>query len=181
MLDLIFKKDESTPQNLKSSDRFIPLPQINKNIQNVHPEPKKIEVEPITEQEIAHDRLLTVLYWIWDAFDRALMNMFLIGPTAEQVKEQSNLHGNKIYCGIRKLEWRSGGRRIFDAFAGEPLKETETKAVYHNSGVDVEVYFFDDDICINTTDQVLYRNENFRLPSPYARFIEKFGEVWKLP
>lgn len=141
--------------------------------------PQKVEVHNPDEPSLPHDKLLTVLYWIWDAFDRALMNMFLIGPTHDQVKAQKDLSGRHIYCGIRKLEWRSGGRRIFDVFAGAPDEETNEKAVYKNSDVTVEVYFFDDDICISTTDQVLYRNENFRMPSPYSRFIEVFGEVWK--
>lgn len=151
---------------------------------------EKIEapiIEPLKKEPVAPavvnqpvDKLLTVLYWVWDSADRSGMKVFYIGSTARAIKENKDLEGDRILCGIRKLEWNSGGRRIFDVCMGKPVDEDNERAKYNNSGVDVYLYFFDEEPEITTLDTVYYRYENFWIPTPLDGFERKHEHLWKL-
>jgi len=116
---------------------------------------------------------------VWDSADRALIKVFVVGKTAQAVKNNMDLSGDRITCGIRNLEWRSSGRRIFDTCMGAPINEDNVRAIYSNSGIDVYIYFFDDESEITTLDTVYYRYENFWVPTPLDTFEQKHGDLWK--
>lgn len=81
------------------------------------------------------------------------------------------LEGDGLYIGVRKLEWNSGAKGIFDAFVGEPEEKTEKYHKYMHGSIPVYIYLFDDSDCVRSTDQVLYENEYFKLPNTYQDFI----------
>lgn len=137
-----------------------------------------------------HDKLVSALYWIYDAFDRANMGYFFVYSTAESILQQKDLEGDGIHVGVRFNEWTSGSKPIFDAFAGEPVVKSNIKAetlknimndiyIYDHEGIPVFLYVFNDHPCIIDTNQIQYRNEFVRLPNPYSQFMDTFGATWK--
>jgi len=119
-------------------------------------------------------QLLNALYWIWDVFDRCNVPFFLVNQTAKDVIAQRDLTGNKIEVGIKQTEWISGGRRLLDAFA-TPLSETEDSATYQFEGIPVILHVYKPSECIEQTDMVRYRYEQFKVPNPYSKFVEIYG------
>ena len=125
----------------------------------------------------SHDELIKSLYWIWDAFDRAMMGMFLVYGTAESVINHMLLDGEGVHVGVRNAEYYSGSKPILIAFTGEPEKK-EGFDIFKCplSEAPVFVHYFDEAECIKSTDSVQYQNEYFKLPNPYSKFIE----LWPL-
>ena len=122
----------------------------------------------------AHDQLLQALYWAFDFMDRAMINFYLVGSTAESVKNQKDLFGDKINIAVRKNEWASGAKNIADAFA-VPLKEAPTKVEYEYQGVPIILHVLEDNEMLTSADSILYASEVFRLPNPYDKFVEEFS------
>lgn len=74
------------------------------------------------------------------------------------------------------MEWESGAKRIFDAFAGHPDEENEDFCMYMHKGlIPVYVYIYDDSEYIKSLDTVVYEHEHFKIPNPYSKFIELHG------
>ena len=135
--------------------------------------------KPVEKVTIPHDKLMLALFWLWDAFDRALIHFFLVGKTAEDAIAQKKQENDKVEIGVRRMEWKSGSTPILKAFMGEPLVETENHAEYFHNTVPVYIYFFDDDPTVTSIDSFMYMNDNFSVPNPYSKFIERFGTSWK--
>lgn len=129
--------------------------------------PPKIEIDP--------HRLLAALYYIWDAFERSSLPFFLVKETAESVMKQHDLKGDKIDVGVRDMEWRGGSERIFKTFMGEAEIETDSEAIYTFEGVPIVVHIYPDHECLRQTDNILYKNEDFRVPNPYSQFKQLYG------
>ena len=130
-----------------------------------------------------HDQLLNALFWVWDGFDRALINCFFVYETAECILQNKDLEGNGVHVGVRKLEWgnkdsRAGSRPIFEAFAGEAISKQDTLWTYEYLSIPVYIHIFEEDFCIRETNQILYRNEYLKLPNPYKRFMELYGKTF---
>lgn len=139
------------------------------------PNTKKSEEEkPL---QFSNPQLMQALYWVWDAFERSNMGMFLVYKTAEDVLQNIDIEDNKITVGTRDNEWRSGSTSILKSFMGDPLEETDKFALFKNpfNQVPVYVYIFKDDPSITSPNQVFYKAEYFMLPNPYSKFIEVFG------
>lgn len=134
--------------------------------------------EPIVNTAFTEPELMEALYWIWDAFDRCSMGMFLVYHTAIHAMNNEFMDGNRITVGIRKNEWISGSTPILLAFTGEPVETWGTYVVFKNpfNAVPVYVYIYADDPCITETAQILYANEYFKVPNTYRRFEKVFGE-----
>ena len=137
---------------------------------------------PFSEQSTipiySHYDLLTALFWVWDAFDRAQMGMFLVYDTALSAMNNSILKGDKITVGTRLLEWNSGSTPILKAFTGEPIFISEKYIDFSNpfNSVIVRVYLFETHSCIESTKQIMYENEAFMVPNTYEQFIKEFGD-----
>lgn len=142
--------------------------EIDENIQSA-PMPPLGEVAP-------HEQLLKALYWVYDFMDRALINFFLVGKTAEAVLAKKDLFGDKITVGVRKLEWESGARRIVDSFV-TPIKEEKYTVEYEYERIPVILYVLEDDATIQSTDQQMYKSEFFKLPNPYEEFRKVYPWV----
>lgn len=130
--------------------------------------------EVVKLESLEADKLLKALYWVWDAFDRANVPYFLVYQTAEDVIAQKDLSGDRVTVGIRKPEWLGGGRRLLDAFLGNPIIEEDNYASYDHEGVPVIIHIFEDHECIQATDAVQYRYETFKVPNPYSTFTQVF-------
>lgn len=105
--------------------------------------------------------------------DRALINFYLVGDTAQAVKARKDLYGDKIQIGVRRLEWESGARRIADAYA-LPKEDRETEVEYEFNGVPVILYVLEDSETLTNFDTALYNAEYFKLPNPYDQFEKEF-------
>ena len=120
------------------------------------------------------EQLLNGLYKIWDAFERANVEFFLVGQTYYDAKGNRDLVGDKVTVGVRKNEWISGGRRLIDAFI-VPQHETEDLVTYEFEGVPVELRVYKDSDCILNCDTINYRHETFKTPNPYPEFVKQYA------
>lgn len=135
-------------------------------------------VDVVTKPQFTHPQLLSALYYMWDAFDRALMPMFLCYDTAKSVINKGQLSGESIHVGVRENDWRSGSRAIVDAFA--PIYEERLGYnLYYFKDIPIYLHILPEAHCIKSTNIVLYQQEYFRLPNPYNEFEKLFGTTWK--
>jgi hypothetical protein len=116
-------------------------------------------------------KLLSALYWAWEAFDRANVPMFLVGDTLKDAVKGHELTGSSIQIGIRKAEWISGGRRLLDTILGLPEVEKDNHATYIYEQTPVHLYIFEDSSFVNNLDSINYKYESFRIPNPYIEFL----------
>jgi hypothetical protein len=140
---------------------------------------KSKKPEEVQKPSYSVDQLLQALMWTWDAFERAQMGMFLVKDTAVRAIQNIDLDGDAIYVGIRDTEWSSGSTPILKAFTGEPVGKTDTTVTFKNplNPVPTIVYILPEDPCIRSTDQIFYRNEYFKVPNPFKRFMEVYGNI----
>lgn len=129
--------------------------------------------EPVVGS-ISHDKLLKALYWVFDFMDRALINFYLVADTAQAIKAQKDLFGDKIQVAVRKNEWESGARRIADAFAPN-FKDNGTTVEYEYEGVPVILHILEDSATLTNFDTQIYASEYFKLPNPYSEFEKEFS------
>ena len=147
--------------------------QINKSTLPIIEELKIPPVAHFTSQ-----LLLDALYFIWDGAERSQTQMFLIGDTAKQVREDEDLTGDKITVGIRRNEWFSGQGRIFQDFCKHELggweNNNEVLVVYKFHDVPIHIKIYDENPTLSSFDTVFYRYETFSLPNPYSVFKEEY-------
>lgn len=132
----------------------------------------------VEQKTYPHEELLAALYWIYDVFERANMNFFVIDDTAHQMRRLDTLSGPQISIGIRLLEWMSGSKTLLDTyFQDDSIDVTleQDKVTYISpNGVPVVLYIFDGDETITSLDQIQYASEFFQIPNPIDRFEELY-------
>lgn len=129
--------------------------------------------ETTTTNSIEPQKLLNALYWIMDVFERSNMPFFLIGSTAEQAINGSELTGDRVTIGLRQMEWNGGSQRILTTIA-PPVSEDGDIIMFEHEGVPVEMRLFEDSSYITGLDSIHYRYEYFKIPNPYKEFKEKY-------
>ena len=129
--------------------------------------------------DIGHDRLLAALYKMWDGFDRSNILMFGIKDTGKAIHNQQNLVGDHLDIGVRKLEWLSGNKHVFDDFAAQYyhfVKEDANTIEYMVDDVPVFIHIFEDNPYVTQCDALIYENETFNLPNPYEEFVKEYEQ-----
>lgn len=125
-----------------------------------------------------NEQLMTALYYLWDAFDRASIKFFLIGKTGESCFKDLPLSGDKVEIGIRRMEHVSGAWSILKSFA-EPIEGNDKIIRFEKDGVPVECKVFDDDVYFLQTVPHYWQYEAFNLPNPYLDYVEKYEKGTK--
>jgi len=169
---------KGTTLNMKKSSIVGVKPLIGETAMKVDPNLGTLTLKDIEQAndeiiKFEHDQLLQALYWIFDAMERALINFYLVGTTAESVRQKKDLFGGKIMIAVRKNEWESGARNIIDAFA-PPIVDNGTTVEYEYNGVPVILYVLEDSETLSSFDTTIYAQEYFKLPNPYDEFVKKF-------
>ena len=149
--------------------------------------PLDVSDKPLSQTPIANvpgaaplftsDQLMEALYYCWDFMERALINFYLVGNTAEACLTKHLLAGDKIMIAVRKNEWESGARRIADAFAlpsGVELTPHGEVYNYGLNGVPIYLHVLEDSVTMQQADTVMYQREFFKIPSPYPQFLKEY-------
>jgi hypothetical protein len=127
-----------------------------------------------------HSQLLEALFFFWDGFERSSMNFFLIRDTAKQAIALSDLSGDRLTLGIRRLEWDGGQERVFLAFIEQEhitFEKIDKGFLFHYKGVPVYLYLYSDNTSITSLDVIFYANDTFNIPNPFERFDKEFDCV----
>ncbi len=135
-------------------------------------------IKEVKEIQFTHDELLKALFFMWDAFERSTLDFFLIKDTADQIISGGQLTGPHLDLGIRKLEWESGNRSIFDTFVEHEksyVGEKDGVYEYKFGNVPIFVKVYDQNPCLDSFDIVFYANETFNTPNPYKRFKQEYA------
>jgi len=136
---------------------------------------KAVEPDPV---DLGHDVLLPVLYFIWDAFNRAAMDFFAVRQTAKAIIGKDQLSGDSIEIGIRRNEWISDNKDLFDIFMENegilPENETPEGVTYMKNGVAINLHVYEDNPCVTNLVPVQYEYEKFNVPNRFDRFCAEF-------
>lgn len=131
------------------------------------------------DKQLNSNDLLQALYLIWEAAERGGLDIFLVGDTAQQVKADQELKGDRITVGARRNEWVSGMGRIAQMYleheVGSPTKSDKDGLVYTTrSGVPIHIKLFEENPYLSSFEVVFYRYETFNLPNPYTKFVAEY-------
>jgi len=163
----------NTPHNTVT---FIPLAgtvsakEFHQEIQGEQPKP--------TPTDLGHDKLLSCLYFIFDAFERCGLQFFLVRDTAKKAMTEYMLEGDHIDIGIRRLEWNNDQKDIlFVYLAEEGVEKTEDlpdRMTYKWQDIPFTIHFYEDNPCVTALVPIVYEHEHFLIPNQFAEFESKY-------
>ena len=125
---------------------------------------------PVVEKPLfRHQPLLDALYFFNDTAERCTVELFLIGDVAKQVVANEHLSLSQVDFGVRRNEWVSGGRNLFDDFIDHErieVKEDGDLITYMYQEIPVVLHVLDDNPTTQSFDTVFYMYETFKIPNP---------------
>ena len=131
-----------------------------------------------TQNVLDHHKMLSGLYFLLDAFERAQIQFFLVRQTAHDAKELHQLRGDHIHVGVRNNEWINGNQEIlFPYFEQEHVElksELPNELTYEWQGIPFTIHFYDDNECLMALIPVRYEYEDWNIPNQFERFEKEF-------
>lgn len=135
---------------------------------------------PATLTDLGHDKLLSTLYFIFDAFERSGLDFFLVKQTAKDAIAEHQLTGDHIDIGIRNLEWANDQKDVlfpyFDQEHVEKLKEEPGILEFKWQDVPFTIHFYDDNPCTTALIPLVYENEHWKIPNQFDVFCKEFDK-----
>lgn len=128
-------------------------------------------------EEIPHELQLRTLYFLYDAFQRAMIDWFLIRQTAKDAMSEHQLTGDHIEIGVRKSEWITGKEILFMFFGEEhvkTLKEETDYNIFEYQDVPFTLRFYEDSEPLMALIPIQYEHETFLVPNQFERFEKEF-------
>jgi hypothetical protein len=141
-----------------------PLEAITKAVRDPHP------VDP--------DKLLTTLYFLYDAFERASLDFFLVRQTARDVINGKRLTTMPVTIGIRHNEWIGGNEELLLAYFEQEHVEMTEKADDHVTfvyqDIPIMMHIYRDSDSVTALNSVAYEFETWKIPNQFERFEKEF-------
>lgn len=138
----------------------------------------KEPVKPVVD--LGHHKLLSTLYFIFEAFGRAGIDFFLIRDTAHKAMTEHMLEGDHIDIGVRSLEWANDQKDLlFAYFDQEGVSKTKDEPgiiefIYQD--VPFVIHFYEDNPCVTALIPIIYENEHWKIPNQFTRFEKEFDK-----
>lgn len=135
-------------------------------------------VPPIKEKPVSHELLLRCLYFLYDGFERSMMDFFLIRQTAKDALAGNQL-SHHIDIGVRKNEWSSGKGVLFMFFGDEHVKvlsETDDIISCEYQEAPFTIHLYDDNPCLLALNPIVYEYESFKTPNMFERFEREYDQ-----
>lgn len=142
---------------------------------------------PVTETvtapvvvDLGHDKLLSCLYFLFDAFDRAGMEFFLVKGTAKKAMNEDMLEGGHIDIGVRRLEWDNDQKDIlFTYLQNEHIEEVSKlpdKLTLKWNDVPFTINIYVDNPCITALIPIVYEHEHWKIPNRFDIFEKEYDK-----
>lgn len=151
----------------------------NPAIQHASKPAEPVLVVPLVEKkQIPHELLLRCLYFLYDAFDRAQMDFFLIRKTAHDAIKGGEL-SHHLDIGVRKNEWINGKGVLFMFFNEEHVKialETDEVITCEYQEAPFVIHLYDDNPCLLALNTIEYEHETFKIPNMFENFEKEYDK-----
>lgn len=121
-----------------------------------------------TSKHFDHHQLLHALFYIFDAFERPLIPMVLLGDTAESAINKQELKGDSVHVGVLRKDLTESGMRIMNLYA-EAVEVNKDYMVYFFEDVPIIVHILEYDDTLANPDIVYYQNESFYIPRDFTK------------
>ena len=129
--------------------------------------------------DLGHQKLLSCLYFIFDAFERIGMDFFLVKDTARKAINEDMLSGDHIDIGVRDLEWTNDEKEVlFTYFGQEHVQEISNlphKITFKWNGVTFTIHQYPDSFHLQAPVIIVYEHEHWKIPNRFDIF-DKEGE-----
>lgn len=127
-----------------------------------------------------HHQLLSCLYFVQDAFERASLEYFLVRDTAKAAIESKQLHGATIDIGVRHNTWSSDQKDIiFTFFSGERVEQISdlpNSLTFSWRDIPFTIHIYDDNECLLALNTIRYEYETWFVPNQFERFEKEFDK-----
>lgn len=134
----------------------------------------------VKENSIGHHKMLSGLYFLLDAFDRAQVDFFLVKQTAKDAIHKDQLKGDHLHVGVRNNEWINGNQEIlfpyFDQEHVELKSELPDSLTYEWQGIPFTIHFYTDNECLMALNTIAYEYESWFVPNMFERFEKEFDK-----
>lgn len=139
------------------------------NIHDMEPTKQKAVKK---ENSLSHDKLMKALYFISDLFSRPNIPFFLLDETAKAAKDNTDMKGDHITVGIRKVDDQYSNISIMNAFYGYKARDDKhIEYVYDDVPIIVKIIDSTDHMFTNL-NTFMYQYEAFSLPNPFDKYWE---------
>ena len=124
-----------------------------------------------TPTAFEHKELEQALFYIEDIMDRALCQFFVLGETAEQVRNDSLLNLDKIVVGIKKNEFIGARSLLHIVLPDVEFNEDTKKLNLEFKGVPIEIRIIQKKWdFLKDLDRTFYGVTQFWLPNPFSKY-----------
>lgn len=138
-------------------------------------------VAPLVDEtfiETSHEILLRCLYFLYDAFNRAQIDFFLIRQTAKDAINGNEL-SHHLDIGVRKNEWVTGKEILFMFFGEEHVKiktESDILITCEYQEAPFVIHLYDDNPCLLALNPIEYQYESFKTPNMLEAFEREYDK-----
>lgn len=130
--------------------------------------------------DLGHDKLLSGLYFIFDAFERCGLEFFLVKDTAHKAMQERKLEGDHLDIGVRQLEWNNDQKDIlfayFDQERVEKTKDVPGLVSFKWNDIPFTIHLYEDNPCVIALVPIIYENEHWKIPNQFVRFEKEFDK-----
>lgn len=139
-----------------------------------------VEVPVKPTIDLGHEKLLSGLYFIFDAFERCGLDFFLIRDTAHKAMNEEKLEGDHLDIGVRQLEWNNDQKDLlfahFDNEHVEKTKDIPGLVEFTWQDIPFSIHLYEDNPCVTALVPIIYENEHWKIPNQFARFEKEFDK-----
>lgn len=122
-----------------------------------------------------HEQLSNALFELWDAFDRAMIQMFVVGDIAVGLHNNTDFTGSKVRVIVQASELNPFALDVLTKTLGLDPKEDKKWKLESSEGVPMEIKINRKNLDIlKTPEEHMYLNEVFLLPNPFDEYVNKY-------
>lgn len=129
-------------------------------------------------QDLGHEKLLSCLYFVFDAFERCGMHFFLVRETATNANSSHMLEGDHIDIGVRENEWLNDQKDLLFAYLNEEhvqkVSELPKSITYKWNDVLFTIHIYPDNPSILALVPISYEHEIWMLPNGLVQFTQEY-------
>jgi hypothetical protein len=130
--------------------------------------------------DLGHTKLLSCLYFIFDAMERAGLEFFLVKDTAKKAMTEYMLEGDHIDVGLRINEWQNDQKDIlFMYFQDERVEQTKDEPKLLEfvwNDVPFRIHLYPDSMCTLALVPIVYEHETWRIPNRFDIFEKEYDK-----
>jgi len=159
---------------------FIPYKGDTTNVTQKTSQPQANVTEKEKPIDLGHEKLLSCMYFIFDAFERCSIEFFLVRDTATKAKTEYMLEGDHIDIGVRSLEWQNDSKDLlFPYFDQEHVTKIEEEAdhmTFKWNDVAFTIHFYADNPCVTALIPIVYEHEHWKIPNRFDIFEKEYDK-----